>query len=179
MSDESMTAEATMVDDPQAPQAPEASGVPPLDEQVCYAIYSAGMAIQRAYKPVLDRLGLTYPQYLVLIVLWHSDGQTVGRIAEQLALEPSTLTPVLKRLEASGLVRRNRNPDDERQVVIVLTEAGRAMRDEARCLPATMLAVCGTGLDDLRRLNQDVRALRDRIYSQTGGWAPGLKSGLK
>lgn len=161
-----------MTDEPQAPDLPD---VPPLDEQLCYAIYSAGMAIQRAYKPVLDRLGLTYPQYLVLIVLWSTDGQTVGRIAEQLALEPSTLTPVLKRLEASGLVQRNRNPADERQVVVVLTDAGRAMREQARCLPATMLSVCGTGVDDLRRLNHEIRSLRDQIYSRTGDWAPGLK----
>src|SRR5690606_39076894 len=106
----------------------EPKGPAPLDDQLCYAIYSAGMAIQRVYKPLLDQLGLTYPQYLVLNVLWRRDEQTVGVIAQQLALESSTLTPLLKRLEAAGLVRRTRNPQNERQVVIGLTDQGRAMR---------------------------------------------------
>ena len=90
--------------------AKKTSGPVPLNDQLCYAIYSAGMAIQRLYKPMLDELGLTYPQYLVLNVLWQEDEQTVGGIAEKLALESSTLTPLLKRLEAAGLVRRTRNP---------------------------------------------------------------------
>ena len=90
---------------------------PPLHDQLCYAIYTAGIAIQRAYKPLLDELGLTYPQYLVLNVLWSEDGQTVGAIANALALESSTLTPLLKRLETSGLLRRTRNLSNERQVV--------------------------------------------------------------
>lgn len=95
---------------------------PPLHDQLCYAIYTAGIAIQRAYKPLLDELGLTYPQYLVLNVLWSEDEQTVGAIANTLALESSTLTPLLKRLETSGLLRRTRNLSNERQVVIALTE---------------------------------------------------------
>lgn len=146
---------------------------PPLDGQLCYAIYSAGIAIQRTYKPLLDELGLTYPQYLVLNLLWAEDGQPVGRLAEQLALESSTLTPLLKRLEAAGMVRRARNPDNERQVIITLTPAGRALREKAGCLAAALLETSGHPLDDLNDLNGRVRRLRDDIYRGIGGWRVG------
>lgn len=143
----------------------------PLDDQLCYAIYSAGMAIQRVYKPLLDELGLTYPQYLVLNVLWREDGQTVGGLADRLALESSTLTPLLKRLEAAGLVRRTRNPDNERQVVVALTAEGRAMQSRAGCLGESLLAASGHAPKDLGRLNREIRHLRDQIYSHIGGWS--------
>jgi MarR family transcriptional regulator, organic hydroperoxide resistance regulator len=142
----------------------------PLDDQLCYAIYSTGIAIQRIYKPLLDDLGLTYPQYLVLNVLWREDEQTVGGIAEKLALESSTLTPLLKRLEASGLVRRTRNPDNERQVVVAMTEEGRAMRSKAGCLGDALTAASLKTPEELAQLNRDVRDLRDTLYSQLGGW---------
>jgi DNA-binding MarR family transcriptional regulator len=142
----------------------------PLDDQLCYAVYSAGMAIQRTYKPLLDELGLTYPQYLVLNVLWREDGQTVGGIAEQLALESSTLTPLLKRLEAAGLVRRTRNPENERQVIVALTDAGRALRFKAGCLAEALLAASDHSPSELGDLNQKVRRLRDSIYRGIGGW---------
>ena len=106
----------------------EPTGPMSLDDHLCYSIYSAGIAIQRAYKPVLDELGLTYPQYLVMNVLWHEDRQTVGGIAERLALESSTLTPLLKRLEAAGLIARIRDVQDERRVHISLTAAGRKLK---------------------------------------------------
>ena len=101
----------------------------PLDQQLCFSLYATSMAISRAYKPMLDRLGITYPQYLVLHALWEQDGRTVGRIADRLGLESSTVTPLVKRLEAAGLVGRTRNPADERQVQVRLTEAGRAIRE--------------------------------------------------
>lgn len=142
----------------------------PLDDQLCYAIYSAGMAIQRLYKPLLDGLGLTYPQYLVLNVLWRDNEQTVGGIAEKLALESSTLTPLLKRLEASGLVRRTRNPENERQVVVALTDQGRALRSRAGCLGEALLTASGQSAQHLSDLNRDVRELRDAIYTQMIGW---------
>jgi DNA-binding MarR family transcriptional regulator len=151
-----------------SPQKP--SNAVPLDEQLCYAIYSAGMAIQRVYKPLLDQLGLTYPQYLVLNVLWREEEQTVGGIAEKLALESSTLTPLLKRLEAAGLVRRTRNPDNERQVVIALTDQGRALRSKAGCLGQALLTASGQSPAKLGRLNRDVRELRNAIYAHIGGW---------
>ena len=146
------------------PRAPAPGTPPPLDDQLCYAIYSAGIAVQRLYKPLLDALGLTYPQYLVLNVLWREDGQTVGGIGERLALESSTLTPLLKRLEAAGLVRRARNPGNERQVVVTLTEQGRALRPRTGCLGAALVASAGQPIDDLVRLNRELRDLRDAIY---------------
>ncbi len=147
-----------------------APGPVPLDDQLCYAIYSAGMAIQRAYKPLLDELGLTYPQYLVLNVLWREDEQTVGNIASQLALESSTLTPLLKRLESAQLVRRTRNPNNERQVVIALTEQGRALKARAGCLGESLLAASGQTPQQLGDLNRSVRRLRDAVYGSIGGW---------
>lgn len=156
---------------PDAPcDLPE--GPLPLEDQLCYAVYSAGIAIQRAYKPLLDALGLTYPQYLVLNILWRRDRRTVGGIADQLALESSTLTPLLKRLEAAGLVRRARNPEDERQVVVALTAEGAALRAKAGCLGASLLAVAGQSPTELAALNRQLRALRDSIYRNIGGWAP-------
>ncbi|RUV32744.1 MAG: MarR family transcriptional regulator [Mesorhizobium sp.] len=142
----------------------------PLDEQLCYAIYSAGMAIQRVYKPLLDDLGLTYPQYLVLNVLWREDKLTVGGIAERLALESSTLTPLLKRLEATGLLRRTRNLANERQVVVALTDKGRELRSRAGCLADALLSSSGQSPAHLNQINRDVRELRDAIYEHTGVW---------
>ncbi len=143
---------------------------PPLRDQLCYAIYTAGIAIQRAYKPLLDELGLTYPQYLVLNVLWAEDEQTVVSIADRLALESSTLTPLLKRLEAAGHLRRTRNASNERQVLVALTDQGRTLQHRAGCLSDTLLAASTQTPPELAALNQDVRHLRDAIYSQIGGW---------
>ncbi len=152
-----------MTDEPNRP--------PDLEDQLCYSIYSAEIAIQRAYKPWLDSLGLTYPQYLVLNVLWGQDGQSVGRIAEQLALESSTVTPLLKRLEAADLVRRARNPENERQVIVALTDRGRALQSRAGCLGDALLRASGQSADELGELNQLVKRLRDAIYSSIGGWS--------
>lgn len=149
-------------------EAEKANSPVPLDDQLCYAVYSAGMAIQRIYKPVLDELGVTYPQYLVLNVLWHQDEQRVSDIAANLALEPSTLTPLLKRLETAGFVRRRRNPQDERQVVIGLTGAGRALRNKAGCLGDALLGASGQSPNELAALNQQLRQLRDAIYAFSG-----------
>ncbi|RWL19128.1 MULTISPECIES: MarR family transcriptional regulator [Mesorhizobium] len=142
----------------------------PLDDQLCYAIYSAGMAIQRVYKPLLDDLGLTYPQYLALNVLWREDKLTVGGIAERLALESSTLTPLLKRLEAAGLLRRTRSPANERQVVVALTDKGRELRSRAGCLADALLSSSGQSPAHLNQINRDLSELRDAIYEHTGVW---------
>jgi DNA-binding MarR family transcriptional regulator len=147
------------------------SGPIPLEDQLCYSLYSASMAIQRVYKPLLDEMGLTYPQYLVLNVLWREDLQTVGAIADQLGLESSTLTPVLKRLEGAGLLHRERNPENERQVLVKLTEKGDALRTEAGCLGEALLATSGDTAAHLAALNADVRRLRDAIYAKIGGWS--------
>lgn len=138
----------------------------PLEEQLCYTIYSAEIAIQRAYKPLLNELGLTYLQYLVLNVLSRDGQQTVGNIAESLMLESSTLTPVLKRIESAGLVRRTRNPDNERQVLVVLTDPGHELMSKAGCLGDELLTASGQSAAQLGELNRDVKQLRDAIYSR-------------
>jgi len=170
-----MTAQHEAPEKPQAPDGP--AGPMSLDDQLCYAIYSAGMAIQRAYKPLLDEMGLTYPQYLVLNLLWQPDaskhGQTVGSLADRLALESSTLTPLLKRLEAAGLIARRRNPENERQVLVALTEAGDALKTRATCLAERMLSTSALPPQALGDLNAGVRDLRDRIYRSIGSWAVG------
>ena len=135
----------------------------PLDQQLCFSLYSASMAISRAYKPMLDALGITYPQYLVLHALWEQDGRTVGAIAERLGLESSTITPLVKRLESAGLVARARNPDDERQVLVRLSERGRDIRDECGCLGEELLARSGMTVEQLGKLNRKVQALRDAV----------------
>jgi DNA-binding MarR family transcriptional regulator len=135
----------------------------PLDGQLCFALYGATIAINRAYKPMLDDLGLTYPQYLVLSALWEEDGQTIGAIAERLALEPSTITPLVKRLELAGFLTRHRNPHDERQVQVRLSEKGAGMRVETACLTDTLLRRSGMTVDQLIALNHQVQALRDAV----------------
>ena len=142
---------------------PPTSLPPPLDQHVCHAIYAANLAIQRTYKPILDGLGITYPQYLVLNILWVEDGQTVSHLADQLDLEASTLTPLLKRLEASGLVNRRRNPDDERQVFITLTKEGKALRNRAGCVSETLIEKSGMPMEELLDLNERIGDLLDRL----------------
>ncbi len=146
----------------------EASPMPdplPLDEQLCFSLYVASLAINRAYKPVLDRLGLTYPQFLVLQAVREADGRTVGAIAARLALEPSTVTPMVKRLAAAGLLHRTRNPDDEREVRVGLTGAGQALWARTGCLAETMLDRSGLDAGELAALNTRMRALRDALLA--------------
>lgn len=134
-----------------------------LDDQLCFALYGASMAVGRLYKPMLDGLGITYPQYLVLGALWDRDRASVGAIAERLALESSTVTPLVQRLAAAGLVERARNPDNERQVIVSLTAAGREMRERTACLAEALLARTGMTMAELGRLTDDVRRIRDAV----------------
>ncbi|MTJ79700.1 MAG: MarR family transcriptional regulator [Telmatospirillum sp.] len=134
-----------------------------LNEFLCFAIYTAEHAFTRLYKPLLDRLGLTYPQYLVIVALWEEDGASVGRIGEKLFLESNTVTPLLKRLETAGFVRRSRNPADERQVRIQLTDRGWALRKEVADVPGCVIQATGRDLPDLKRLRDEICALRDAI----------------
>lgn len=145
---------------------------PTLDQHLCFALYSASMAVNRTYKPLLDRLRLTYPQYLVLNVLWEEDGRTVGAIADRLALESSTITPLVKRLEQAGLVARARNPKDERQVIVALSDAGRAMRAESRCLAEALITASDMTLDQLGRLNEQVRSFRNALANASEAGEP-------
>jgi DNA-binding MarR family transcriptional regulator len=134
-----------------------------LDQQICFTLYATSMAITRAYKPLLDELGLTYPQYLVLSVLGESDGLTIGGIAARLDLESSTVTPLVKRLEAAGLLSRRRNPDDERRVDVRLTPAGRALLEKSGCLGDLLLERSQMSGPDLDSLNRKVQALHRQI----------------
>lgn len=136
-------------------------------DRICFALYSASHAMNRLYKPMLDQLGLTYPQYLTLTALWSQDGQTVGQLGQQLMLDSNTLTPLLKRMESSGLIRRNRATADERQVIISLTDAGQAMEQRAAHLPACVLEATGLDLDELVSLREQVTELRDKIVAAT------------
>ncbi|MDO9709824.1 MarR family winged helix-turn-helix transcriptional regulator [Paracraurococcus lichenis] len=150
-------AESSMTD-----QAPEAAALD-LDQFLCFAIHSAAQAVGRANKPMLDALGLTYPQFLVMLVLWAEDDQTVGRIGDRLFLESNTLTPLLKRLEAAGYVTRQRCPEDERQVRICLTERGRALRAEAARHKPGWLARAFEDPAAAKDLRERITALRDRL----------------
>jgi MarR family transcriptional regulator, organic hydroperoxide resistance regulator len=134
-----------------------------LDNQVCFAIYSTAHAFNRIYKPLLDRLGLTYPQYLVMLVLWERDDVAVKEIGERLYLDSGTLTPLLKRLEAADLVKRTRSTADERQVLIALTAKGRALQERARTVPQSILAASACSVSELSALKNDLVALRDQL----------------
>jgi len=134
-----------------------------LDEQLCFALYSTTIAINRLYKPMLDAHGLTYPQYLVLSTLWEGDGRPISAIAERLSLEPSTITPLVKRIEAAGFVVRQRNPDDERQVQVFLTAAGRAIRSDLACLSQALLVHSKLSVPELVALNKAIVALRTAL----------------
>ncbi|MFG1462369.1 MarR family transcriptional regulator [Xanthobacter sp. DSM 24535] len=139
-----------------------------LGDFLCFAVYSTGHAFNRVYKPILDTLGITYPQYLVLVALWDRDGQTVGQIGESLFLESSTLTPLLKRLESAGHVRRERDARDERQVRIHLTEKGRALQDQAKDVPRCIFEATGKSIEDLIRLQGEIVALREALARYEG-----------
>ena len=133
----------------------------PLDMQLRFSLYGALIAINRTYKPWLDSLGITYPQYLVLSVLWEDDGQSITAIADRLALEPSSITPVVKRLAQAGFLRRTRNPADERQVQVRLTETGRGLRAETRRLADALFRRSGMTVEELAALNRQIQRLRD------------------
>lgn len=136
---------------------------PSLDQLLCFSLYGASMAVNRAYKPLLDDLGITYPQFLVLNVLWERGEETIGGIAERLALESSTITPLVKRLEKSNLIERSRNPADERQVFVKLTASGIAMQERTQCLGETLFAAAGLPVEKLVELNGLVQAFRDSV----------------
>lgn len=139
-----------------------------LDNQICFAVYSAAHAFNRVYKPLLDRLSLTYPQYLVMLVLWERDGVPVKDIGERLFLDSGTLTPLLKRLEMAGLVRRTRSTEDERQVLIDLTPQGQALKEKARAVPQSILEATDCSVADLVALKGEIVSLRDRLNAALG-----------
>ena len=130
-----------------------------LDRQLCFALYGAANRVTRLYRPLLEALGLTYPQYLAMLVLWEASPRTVGALGEALDLESSTLTPLLKRLETQGLVARTRDPQDERRVIVALTDAGVALREQARSIPEQLFCKLQLPLDELGDLRERLRSL--------------------
>ncbi|CRM81737.1 Organic hydroperoxide resistance transcriptional regulator [Pseudomonas sp. 24 E 13] len=136
-----------------------------LDNQLCFALHSTSLLMTKAYKPLLQALGLTYPQYLAMMVLWEEDGLTVGEISSRLLTDPGSLTPLLKRLEAESLLSRTRSREDERVVVVELTAAGRALQDQAMGIPQCILGASGMELEQLRKLQADLIALRSNLQN--------------
>lgn len=136
-----------------------------LDHQLCFALYSASLAMTKLYKPLLDEMGLTYPQYLVLLALWEQDGQTVSALGQRLYLDSGTLTPLLKRMEAADWLTRLRDTTDERRVLIRLTAAGRQLKARARRIPGCVLQAARCELDEVLALTRQVQSLRDRLLT--------------
>jgi len=134
-----------------------------LDRQLCFALYASSLAMTKVYKPLLDDLGLTYPQYLVMMALWERDHRTVGDLGEQLYLDSGTLTPLLKRMEASGLLTRERAKDDERRVLVTLTSDGRALREQAARLPMEIARAAQVPLEEIRDLRERLHRLREHL----------------
>lgn len=131
-----------------------------LDRQLCFALYASSLATTKLYKPLLAPLGLTYPQYLVMLVLWEADGLSVSQLGQRLSLDSGTLTPLLKRLEALGHIERRRASDDERRVDIVLQPAGRALKARALDIPGQLACAAACDLDELVSLTQRLHQLR-------------------
>ena len=139
---------------------------PKLGDFLCFAVYSANLAFGRAYRPILDKVGLTYTQYVTLVALGEEDNQTVGSLGEKLFLESNTLTPMLKKLEAMGLVQRQRDPEDERQVRVSLTKAGKELREQRA--ETGLNGATGLDSDEFVRMQQAVAALRDNLLKSSG-----------
>jgi DNA-binding MarR family transcriptional regulator len=143
------------------------SATPPnwllLDHQMCFALYSASLAMTKLYKPLLEPLGLTYPQYLAMLVLWEGDGITVSQLGERLALDSGTLTPLLKRLEALQLLQRLRDAADERRVLLQLTASGRALKKKAAAVPPAIAQASGCSLSDVTSLTARLQDLRRQL----------------
>ena len=145
------------------PKRPETTA-PTLDDFLCFAVYSLGHAFNKLYQPLLKRLDLTYPQYVTMVALWEQDDVTVSRLGERLHLDSGTLTPLLKRLEAAGLIIRARDKQDERQVRIRLTKAGAALKDKARAVSDAVFCATERTAPELRRMKDDLVKLRGSLH---------------
>jgi MarR family transcriptional regulator, organic hydroperoxide resistance regulator len=143
-----------------------------LDNQICFPVYAASRLITREYQPFLDQLGITYPQYLVLMILWENDGMPVNDIAKRLILNTNTITPLLKRMEQQGIIQRSRSSDDERKVIVQLTEKGKQLQEHAALIPeklAGRLLQSNFNVDDLFRLKDDLNAIIRLLTKDRGG----------
>lgn len=134
-----------------------------LDNQLCFALYSASLLMTKLYKPLLDDIGLTYPQYLAMLALWEEDGVTVSTLGARLYLDSGTLTPLLKRLEKAGFLTRERNEEDERQVLIRLTQEGRALKKRATDIPRKIIAATGANVPEIINLRKRLKKLRSEL----------------
>lgn len=137
-----------------------------LDQQLCFALYSTSLAMTKVYKPLLDKLGLTYPQYLIMLILWQNDGLALKDVGEQLQIDSGALTPVIKRMEAMGLLIRTRHPQNERTLEIRLTTAGWAMREQAVQVNQTIGLSCGMAEPDIHALRQELVELRAQLMKR-------------
>jgi len=136
-----------------------------LKHQVCFSLYAASRAATAVYRPMLESMGLTYPQYLVMLLLWERDGASVRELGEELDLDSGTLSPLLKRMEASGFVERRRQPDDERKVVVHLTPRGAGLREQAAAVPARIAAAAGLSPDELEQLNLTLAKVTGALHT--------------
>ncbi|HEX7645412.1 MAG TPA: MarR family transcriptional regulator [Burkholderiaceae bacterium] len=150
---------------------PDDPNAPKLADFLCFAIYSANLAYGKAYKPILDELGVTYTQWITIVALWEEDNQTVSSLGTKLFLESNTLTPILKKLEGMGFIRRQRSTEDERQVLVTLTEAGRDLRE--RGLQRTLVKATGLQAEEFKNLQKNVTRVRDNLIRQTQEQAGG------
>ena len=148
------------------PAASDLRALQRLDHQLCFALYSSSLLMTKLYKPVLGSLGLTYPQYIVLLVLWETDQIAVGELGTRLYLDSGTLTPLLKRMEAAGLLTRSRAADDERRVIVSLSAAGRALRRKAEKVPLVVACAAGCRLDEITSLTAQLQRLRANVADQ-------------
>lgn len=139
--------------------------LPRLDDFLCFAVYSANLAYGRAYKPILDALGLTYTQWIAIVALWEQDEQTVSGLGDKLFLESNTLTPILKKLEALGYLERRRDARDERQVIVKLTDAGRALREKGA--QRTLVQATGLGPEEFAAARRTLNGVRDKLIQHT------------
>lgn len=146
---------------PQTLQSDDAALM--LDQQLCFALYSSSLLLTKLYKPHLDELGLTYPQYLVMLVLWEQDDQVVSQLGDRLGLDSGTLTPLLKRMEAHGLLRRERDEADERRVRVRLTQQGSDLKSRARAVPQAMRCLIGGDDGEMVHLRNALQTLRARL----------------
>ncbi|HEX2011537.1 MAG TPA: MarR family transcriptional regulator [Roseateles sp.] len=134
-----------------------------LDQQLCFALYSSSLAMTKLYKPLLEPLGLTYPQYLAMLVLWEQDGISVSTLGQRLSLDSGTLTPLLKRMESAGLIARRRASEDERRVDIYLTETGRLLKKQALNIPSQLACAAACSLEELSSLTRRLHELRQQL----------------
>ncbi len=140
--------------------------LPEIEHLLCFSIYSTGLAFNQLYRPLLDEIGLTYPQFLVMIALWSQEGRTVKELGEALFLDSSTLTPLLKRLEAAGFIRRSRNPEDERQVLLSVTEKGNSLKEGAASVALAIREAVGISAGEAQALQDSLGAIRDKIHAR-------------